>query len=54
VNDFRRAFDLEGRGPDRRKRPETHFTLPGVPRPSQLDIELPFPWENHEHDEIRP
>jgi hypothetical protein len=34
------------------KRPETHFTLPGVPRPSRLDIELPFRWENQEHDEI--
>jgi hypothetical protein len=39
--------------PDRRKRPETHFTLPHAPRPSQLNIELPFGWENLEHDEIR-
>jgi hypothetical protein len=34
------------------KRPETYFTIPRAPKPSQLDIELPFHWENQEHDEI--
>jgi hypothetical protein len=47
----------EGRKPEQpgqiENTPETRFTLQRAPRTSQRDIELPFGWENQEHDEIR-